>query len=255
MKTVCLAIPPVNDLYPWKAARTGLEALGLQVIMGGDRVLDADVLVTWSPWNGSRRQALQFNYARASKPVIVMENGWLTPIKSVPYYQVAFNGWNGTGTFYEGSSDRWYDWGVRQIPFTNRTGGHWVIIGQRGHPSDDRTAPPDWHITVKPPGIEQTGAIRRGRESTRPLLQDLRGACQCHVWTSNAASWAILEGVPVIQHGPNLMVGALASRPGEPLFRGDTEMELDRLAWAQWNSEEIASGRPFAILLRGPNGP
>lgn len=245
MKTACLAIPPVDDLYPWKAARAGLEKLGLHVVMGGDAILEADLLVTWSPWNGSRRQALQFNYARANKPVIVMENGWLSPIRSVPYFQVAFDGWNGTGRFPAGGSGRWSSWGLAEYPWTDRKDGVILVCGQRGHPSDDRTAPPDWHESLKVEGR----VLRRPRDCLTPFVQHLAVAQECHVWSSNIASHAVRAGIPVIQYGPNLMVSAMASQPGAPHYRGDRTKEFQRLAWAQWNADELAAGIPFARLL------
>lgn len=248
MKTACLAIPPVDDLYPWKAVRAGLEQLGLQVVMGGDGILDADMLVVWSPWNGSRRQALQFNYTRAGKPVIVMENGWLSPIRNIPFYQVALDGWNGTGRFHTYGHSRWQRWNIRALPWIHRTGPI-LVCGQRGHPSDERTAPPDWHANVQIGGIDPHLIIRRPRGATRALVDDLAIASEVHVWSSNAASWSVVAGIPVVQHGPNLMVGAMASSPGHPLYRGDRLPELERLAWAQWDQTEIMAGHPFANLL------
>jgi hypothetical protein len=244
MTTVCLAIPPVDDNYPWRATKAGLERLGFTVHMGID--LLADALVTWSPWHGSRRQALESSYRAAGKPVIVMENGWLSPLHDMRFYQVALDGWNGTGRFPAGGSDRWRMWHIPITAWTERRDGYALIVGQRGHPSDDRTAVPGWHERL--PAAELP-VLRRHREATRPLLADLKGASEVHVWTSNAASVAVLAGVPVVQHGPNLMVSALASRPGAPLYRGERAPELERLAWAQWTREELAIGEPFARLL------
>lgn len=244
MKSVCLAIPPVDDLYPWRAAEAGLKRLGLAVYKGHEAM--ADLVVTWSPWNGSRRQALQCHYNGAGKPVIIMENGWLSPIQSVPHFQVALDGWNGTGRFPAGGPERRRGWAAPPIPWRDNPDGHVLVIGQRGHPSDQRTAAPGWHMTLGP---FDRPVIRRPRDATRPLLADLQGAREVHVWTSNAASHAVMAGIPVVHHGPNLMVATLASRPGQPLFRGDRTAELDRLAWAQWTAAEISTGEPFARLL------
>lgn len=244
MKSVCLAIPPVDENYPWRAARDGLKRLGFEVRVGAH--LGADALVTWSPWKGSQREALHFRYASESKPVIVMENGWLSPIRDVPYFQVAIGGWNGTGTFPTGDIERRRSWGAPAGPWRDNPDGHVLVIGQRGHPNDPRTAVPGWHQTLGP---FDRPVIRRPRDATRSLAADLSGAREAHVWTSNAASHAVMAGIPVVQHGPNLMVSALASRPGQPLFRGDRTAELDRLAWSQWNITEIATGEPFARLL------
>lgn len=243
MKSVCLAIPPVDENYPWKAARAGLQRLGLEVRVGVH--LGADGLVTWSPWNGSQRQVLQSRYTADGKPVIIMENGWLSPVSQVPYWQVARDGWNGTGTFPASGADRWRRWGLAELPWVTRD-GYALICGQRGHPRDPRTSVPGWHEHLQ---VGQLPVVRRARDATRPLLADMKGASEVHVWTSNAASVAILLGIPVVQHGPNLMVSAMASRPGKPLYRGDRGLELERLAWAQWSGAELVTGEPFARLL------
>lgn len=239
----CIAIPPQKP-YPHVETRAGLARLGY----GNQESrydLEADILVTWSPWVNSDRIVLERAYREAGKPVIVCENGWLSPIQAQPYFQVALDGWNGTGTFPAGGPERWRTFGLTELPWTHRS-GYALVIGQRGHPDDPRTAVPGWHESVQV-GVR---ALRRGSGGRVPLFEDLMGAAECHVWTSTAAAWAVLYGVPVIQHGPNLMVSALASRPGEPLYRGARQTEFERLAWAQWNSAEIATGEPFARLLQ-----
>jgi hypothetical protein len=243
VKSVCLAIPPLDDNYPWRAVREGLTRLGFEVRLGVH--VGADALVTWSPWHGSQRQALQGRYTAEGKPIIIMENGWLSPVSRVPFWQVARDGWNGTGTFRADGPARWRSWGLAEMPWTHR-GGYALVCGQRGHPSDPRTSLPGWHERLQ---AGQLPVVRRARDATRPLLADMKGAAEVHVWTSNAASVAVMLGIPVVQHGPNLMVSAMASRPGEPLYRGDRGLELERLAWAQWDSLEIAAGEPFARLF------
>jgi len=241
----CIGIPPLDD-YPYHAVIAGLSRLGYTCEPATVKH-EADILAVWSPWMGSYRQQLQILFAAAEKPVIVMENGWLSPMAHRPYYQIALDGWNGTGTFPAGGAERWASFGVHESPW--KIGGAYeLVIGQRGHPKDQRTAPPDWHMGLGFPADRQI--VRRPRVTTRPLAADLAGASVCHVWSSNAASHAVVAGVPVIQHGPNLMVSAMASKPGDPIFRGERQPELIRLAWAQWNLDEIRSGEPFARLLR-----
>src|SRR6185437_4707495 len=182
MKRVYLAVPPVETEYPYAAIREGVRRLGWQVMpMVGD-IEDADLLITWSPWNGSRRQALQRSFVAAGKPVIVMENGWLSPLGGRTFYQVALDGWNGTGTFPAGGPERWEGW--RAMPWAWKQGGSYaLVIGQRGGPDDPRTAPRDWHKTIHLP----LPVLRRDRECQTPLHVQLRDAAECHVWTSNAA--------------------------------------------------------------------
>ena len=240
----CIGVPPLED-YPHRSLVAGLSRLGYSCEFGRYS-MGADLLVVWSPWNGSHRQMLQKHFAENGKPVIVMENGWLSPLRGTAYYQVALDGWNGTGRFVAGDDSRWNDLQIFHAPWVDRQGPI-LVIGQRGHPNDLRTAPLDWHMKLP---VSSQNVIRRSRASLRPLAADLSLASVCHVWSSNAASHAVVAGVPVIQHGPNLMVSALASRPDSPLFRGERRAELARLAWAQWNAVELESGEPFARLLR-----
>lgn len=237
-------MPPLED-YPHRSLVAGLSRLGYSCEFGKGSMA-ADLLVVWSPWNGSHRQLLQRHFVTNGRPVIVMENGWLSPIRGVPYYQVALDGWNGTGRFVTGDAARWESFDLAESPWTDRE-GHVLVIGQRGHPWDNRTAPLDWHAQLP---VDAKNVLRRPRATSRPLAADLAGACVCHVWSSNAASHAVMAGVPVIRHGPNLMVAALASQPAEPLFRGERQAELSRLAHAQWNPSELETGEPFARLLR-----
>lgn len=240
---------PQSDPYPWWEIKSGLAVLGIETTSDVSRFNAADrsseLLVTWSPWRGSYRHGVAASFRAAGKPVIVVENGFLSPINGQPYYQVALDGWNGTGSFPAGDGSRWASWGLEPEPWVDGP-QRALVVGQRGHPDDDRTSEPGWHCTV---GVGDPDAIRRDRDCRRPLADDLAQVNRCHVWTSNAASHAIMAGVPVVQHGPNLMVSELASRPGEPVRRPDRVPVLERLAYAQWNAAELASGEPFARLL------
>lgn len=254
---VFVGIPPIAELYPHSHVCAGLRALGHEVV-GFDQQLNADILVTWSPWKRSRREALYCHYSGQGRPVIVMENGWLSPVMVPPigceqYFQAALGGWNGTGSYPVGGPGRWESWGLTMSGWTNRQvgrNGYALVIGQRGHPHDARSAPPSWEYNLQLDGVEEKWIMRRPRDYTMvPLAKHLAGAAEVHVWTSNAATHALLDGVPVIQHGPNLMTSELVSRPGQALQRGDRRPVFERLAWGQWTAPEIGSGEPFARLL------
>lgn len=231
----------------------GLKAWGYEPVQSHVS-LDADILVTWTPWRGSRRAAVADHFARQKKPVIVMENGWLSPVQGEPTYQVALDGWNGTGKIATppdpvGGCRRWECFNVPLAPWKASTQDPVaLVVGQRGMSNDDRNAPLEWHRDLNLP-IEEERIIRRPRECMRPLVQDLAVATEVHVWSSNVASWAVVCGIPVVQHGPVLMVSRLASRPGEPLTRPDRTLEMRRLAWAQFTAGEISAGAPFQLLM------
>lgn len=231
--------------YPREAVVRGLGRLGYEV--EHTRNAPADLLVTWSPWVGSDRAAMADVYAMAKRPVIVMENGWLSPINQTKFYQVARDGWNGAGRFFADGPERWASWGLDFAPWANR-GNHHLVIGQRGHPWDARTARPGWHQVLSfPEG--SLPIIRRAKDEIASLASHLALAFDCHVWSSNAAAWAILLGVPVVQYGPHLMVGELSSVPGDLLQRPPRERTFERLAWAQWTEEELGRGEPFKRAL------
>lgn len=232
---------PNTEPYPFAAIKSGWNALGVEVTTPDN----AEALCTWSPWRGSYRHAWVSKFQTTDRPIVVAEMGWLSPVHGRPYYQVALNGWNGTGSFPAGDGSRWASWGLELAPWVERP-ERALVVGQRGHPDDDRTSKPGWHCIV---GVGDPDAIRRDRDCHRPLADDLAQVDRCHVWTSNAASHAIMAGVPVVQHGPNLMVSELASRPGEPLRRPDRVPVLEGIAWGQWDAAELAGGEPFARLL------
>jgi len=238
-------IPHASE-YPWRSILAGLAAADIVVSDDGHE----DMLITWSPWVHTVRDHHRQIYLELGRPVLVIENGWLSPIQGIRFYQIALDGWNGTGRFPAGDDRRWASWGVRLAPWRLRVSGTALVIGQRGHPSDRRTMPPGWFESFMPDCNRRI--VRRPRAATRPLSADLEDADVVHTWSSNAASWAVVAGVPVVQHGPNLMVGELASKPGEKINMGCREPVLERLAYAQWSAEEIETGEPFRRLLAAP---
>lgn len=85
-----------------------------------------------------------------------------------------------------------------------------------------------------------------------PLGADLKDCWAVVTWSSGAAIKAIAAGVPAFHALPN-WIGAPAAKPfGSDLenpFLGDRLPMFQRLAWAQWGLDEIASGEPFKRLL------
>lgn len=251
------AVPPDDERHDARCAVTnGMLKAGFTLKPDNSQVHDADILVTWSPWKGSRREAICKHYRAHNRPIIVMENGWLgqVPVGGVlaeTHYQLALDGWNGTGRFPIGGWERWQSWGIRLQFYRNWTvgvDGYALVIGQRGHPLDQRSAPPFWHEKVELP-YDEKWIIRRPQGCSIPLAKQLSGAAEVHVWTSNVATHALIGGVPVVRHGPNGMLAELCSIPGQPLVRYDRTPHFANAAWAQWSASELSSGAPFTRLL------
>jgi hypothetical protein len=74
------------------------------------------------------------------------------------------------------------------------------------------------------------------------------------VWSSSEAGRALLRGYPCFYEAPN-HVCELAMKRGideiEYPLRNNIAREraFNKLAWAQWSVDEIASGEPFKLLL------
>jgi hypothetical protein len=237
-----LVMVPRDDRYPWREVDAGVRAAGLRPVVESGW----DVLVTWSPWVRSPRERL----AKQSRVVVVLENGWLTPIEGERYYQVQLNSWNrGRGArFVGGGPERWASWGVPLRPWRARLNAPYMVLGQTGHPYDNRSATPGWANEILD-YYAPHGAFLRPKGSGTPLLEDIERAGAAVTWTSNAASWCLVHGLPVVAYSEALMTRELAIAPGEPWVPGDRESVFSALAWAQWNKEELASGEPFRRLL------
>ena len=86
----------------------------------------------------------------------------------------------------------------------------------------------------------------------RPLAADLEGAWAVVIWCSSAGVAALVAGIPVLCECPFWIAKAATGAVGQveaPPFQ-DRLPALQRLAWGQWDIDEIATGEPFAHLLR-----
>jgi hypothetical protein len=214
----------------------------------------SDVLITWSPFRATPR-AETFAAAKAGGArVIVLENGWLSPIGGARYYQVALDGWNGTGRFPVGDAERWKAWSVDVGPW--RTQGRHILVVGNNRPNttgDPRRTPIGWAESVEFDSAKPV--VRRLTRKDAPLDAHLRDAWCTVVWTSTAAVRSVIAGVPVFYQGPNLICAALARTGGDVEYPSypDREPVLERLAWGQWTPDEIATGEPFARLFALPH--
>lgn len=276
MKAYCLIRP--QPWYRREAFLTGLRMAGLDVKLGQPNHVDRDtVLVIWNRYNENHFLAQQVEAAGGI--VLVAENGYLGQGCSTPkfdlhggvqpdhYYALAIGGHNGSGQWPSGGPERFNWLGVPLQPW--RTDGeHILICPSRNFGRPDLLMPSLWLNKI-------TNAIRafskrpiRVREhpgNNRPqrdLAEDLKGAAAVVVWGSSAGVHALVQGIPVAAYAPHwICKGAAFEGVSELLtieqqpdvrdrYTARRQQAFERLAWAQWTVDEIASGVPIDHLLR-----
>ena len=275
---------PERPGYP-AGLRAGLEAAGLAVVPAfREPLAPSDVLVTWTLWRGSARRALAERHRRRGGTTWCLEHGIVRSVGDRGHWQLGLRvgegtGINGQGRAPEGGPERWQSWGLAHAPW-RRDGGHVLVCGQRGtRPHDpDLSHGPGWaddvierlrRVTDRPiryrahPGApgralpQGAGPAAEVTDARAPLAADLAGAWAVVVYSSTAATAAILAGVPVLYDGPAIACRRLALKGPEQVERPALPAraaELARLAWYQWSDAELADGRPFVRLLEAACG-
>lgn len=217
----------------------GLERCGYSVVDGLTTKPGArDVLVTWNRIAMGHHAATAFE--SRGLPVIVAENAaWGNEFAERGWYSLAREYHNTAGRFPVGGPERWDALGVE--PAAWRTAGETVILPQRGIGPPGVAMPFEWERrSLKAHG----GRIRPhpGQRDCVPLETDLANAGKVVTWGSGAAIKALMMGIPVVSEMPN-WIGEQDNTDAGRLAM------LRRLAWAQWELAEIASGEPFRRLL------
>lgn len=259
MKLACLMLSrgPRYNRHLWEAglARHGWTAVDTPLNEPGPD----DLLIVWNRIGAVDKIASRYQSGGAK--VIVVENGWCGRDKDgiVPY-SAALDYHNGVGKWAIGKPGRWKRWNLALKPW--RTQGDVLLtLPQRG-------------IGEKPVGMtrgwEVSAAHRLARLTERPVMNrphpggpvnerpeiDWTNIYAAVTWGSAAAVKALLAGVPVFYELEN-WIGAPAAKFGlgdsrrwiDTPYLGDREAMLDRLAWAQWDAEEIEKGEPVEWLV------
>lgn len=258
MRTAALLIDR-DPAFRVEAFTSGLEACGYKITGLPEPHPDpSDLLVIWN--RGMRVDGFARRYEAHGARVIVAENGYLgREWRGGIWYALSLWYHNGMGQWPDGGPERWDNWNVPLKPW-RENGDEIVVLAQRGigHPSVAQ--PRGWPEKVAARLRKSGRPVRirvhpgeRGMKKATPLEVELARAFAVATWGSGAALKAILMGVPVFYGFPH-WIGGLAAKSGiddvsEP-FRGDRLPMLRRLAYAQWNLDEIASGEAFKCLLR-----
>ncbi|UHQ21895.1 hypothetical protein LVB77_14595 [Lysobacter sp. 5GHs7-4] len=222
-----------------EAFARGLGRLGYTVIDGLTfRPGASDILVTWNRIRDGHTAACAFE--SRGLPVLVAENAsWGNDFQGGHWYTLARGFHNKAGAFPVEGPERWDALTVELAPW--RRSGETVVLPQRGIGPPGIAMPLSWTERVH---REVGGRIRKhpGQSAARPLCEDLAQAGRVVTWGSGAAIRALMWGIPVRSDMPGWI--------GEQDNTGAGRLAmLRRLAWAQWQLHEIATGEPMRRLL------
>lgn len=258
MRAYCLIRDQPN--YRRDSFAAGLRAIGCNVSFDRPSMaLDSNSLVVmWNCYGAN--ETLRSQAKAAGATVIVAENGYMgTDAQGRQLYALAYWGHNGSGRWPTGGGERWDALGFKLEPW-RRTGEYVLVVGQRGIGPAEMASPPNWH----------EGQARLLREHTKlpivirehpgdntpapvPLEQHLARARLVSVWSSSVAGKALVRGIPVLYSAPHhVLAPALLRDPAALRDPPDTDRlpALQRMAWAQWTCDEIATGEPFKRILQ-----
>jgi hypothetical protein len=268
----------LDDPYPGRFLAAGLDKLNQKWVKSYPTFTHpGDILVIWTPWKKTIRWAASHRHRRAGGLVLVMENGSIPVIKGERFWQLAWDGHNGSGTHRTGGPERWHDWGLDITPWRT-DGDHILICAQRGVRDNDPeiTHPSDWPdrvirkirgytnrpILYRPhPGAPRKPCLPRRDwagltvcDAREPLKTQLRGCWAAVVYTSSAATECLLSGVPVFYDGPNIAMREAASQDFSQINNPrlpDRQGAFERMAWCQWSSDELSNGKAWRWLVLG----
>ena len=242
-RTACVFIRK-EPFYRRSAVETGLKRLGYTI---SDRVVwpskKEDALVIWNKKAGAEEDRADQWEARGGT-VIVMENGYLQQVDKT-YYAISAHGHNGSGYYPVGDDLRFPKLGFTLKPWRNGL-GEMLVRAQRGVGSRSMASPPQWaeKLVAKFKANKVTARLVPHPGDKNKLALDaaaLKTAGILHIWSSAMGVRALVEGVTVIHHAPHwICAGANES---------NRAAALEKMAWGQWNVDEISSGEPFARIL------
>jgi hypothetical protein len=235
--------------YRRAAVESGLKKLGYTILSkGGVPKSRDDLLCLWNRKAGAEEQMAE-QWERRGGTVIIMENGYLQKVDKTTY-ALSVHGHNGSGWFPTGTGDRFSSLGFPLKEMVDRK-GYDLVCAQRGIGSKLMASPPRWAEKtaekLKAAGRHPRIRAHPGNFAPKvPLLDDLKGAARCVIWSSGAGVRALVEGIPVVHSAPHWICAG---------WEGNRVEALQRMAHGQWRHEEIATGLPFAMMRDADWGP
>lgn len=245
------------------AIEAGLRNAGWRLQRGFDLPRAGnDLLVTWTRHRGHRERCAEA-FEVAGGRVLVCEEGYIRAVRGRRHFALALDDHNGAGRWRVGDARRWESFGITLRPW--RRGGRYILVReQRGIGSARMASPPLWHddatrrlerLTRRPVVFRPHPRSRLYAAAARaqPPLDTALGAAHAVVtWASSLAVQALIAGVPVFYEAPHIVCASACTQGLEEIDdppRPDRRPAFERLAWAQWSLDEIASGEAFRVLL------
>lgn len=276
-RAYCLIRP--LPVYRHEAFCDGLKARGYDVRrQRPGEVRPGDLLVIWNRYGELAQLADQFEVRGGT--VLVAENGYLgagggTPkfdvtggVQPGHYYALAVGGHNGQGRWPDRPRGPWIEqseaygarWRALRVPQCGwrLNGAHILVCPNRSFGRPGHIMPAGWAEDVARrlrASTKREVRVRPHPGNDRPareLERDLEGAHAVAVWSSSAGVHALVRGIQVLCEAPAwILKGAALARLAsiDQHWGGERVPHLERLAWAQWTVEEIASGFAFRHLL------
>lgn len=224
----------------------------------------SDIAVVW----GHRDDDLHRMQRAAGKDYLVMERGYLGDIQMRrKWTSLGFNGLNGNATFpkCQDAGERWdNNFGHMVKPW--RSGEYAVVMGQvfgdaslvgvdiRAWVENAVTAAKcafGFPVVYRPHPV----SLERGDHwipddcevSYLPLSEDLDRAAVVVTFNSNSAVDAVLSGVPAVSFDRGSMAWPVTAHEYQRI-QPDRAAWCDRLAWRQWELNEIETGEAWEAL-------
>lgn len=222
-----------------------------------------DVLVSWNTYGNNE------TLGRMVRRHMVAEEAYIREIAGERFFALGLGGHNGNGMHPIGGPARWRAWKIPVAPWRRR-GDHILVCGQRGFGYNAMAMPDGWpdrvfsqlrRHTDRPIWFRPHPKRRRRMpivaydrvvDFGEPLAAHLKECWAVVVFTSNAATEALLAGVPAFYCGPTIVTHAAAVPGFETLENPsypDRLPAFTRLSWSQYSVSEIDSGWAITTLL------
>lgn len=254
-----------HNINVLSACRDGLNAIGVSADLlqcnnyTSLNFEQYDAIVVWG-WRKGRR------LVNAGKQVLVAERGYIGSRSE--WFSLGWNGLNNRADFLNDlkkysrilpiACDPWKKDGD-YILLCGQVAGDMSLQGrdlQALYPYIARRLKREYGKPVRwrphPESIKKGHNIKVGdfEPSTNYIDDDLDGAYMVATFNSNSAVDAVMAGVPAMAIDAGCMAWDVVAHDFSPIVRPNRGAWLKKMAYTQWNVDEMASGEAFNHIWR-----